>query len=352
MLPWARFRKTYAAAIETRELVRRRCGRMAAMIVACNALVDWCSWQLDAGFRGEMECIIAKIFGSECQKEAAIELFMKTHGGRAFLHGHLFGDNVHEFLAPCIYEGEGEMLGMAFLKSLIKEHGTKYYEPIGKAMAAAGIKNPNAVTPGTLWAIRGALWPYASWRLKQLLGAASKPVIPSDGPNKLREHAEWAAGQLQKSRMAVDGLMQKFKLGLADRQCSMAELSARIQDQVVILVTALWAATQRRVDPRRRRRPLSRPPPQTDRSTAKQFVLQDRHKAWRSDRRRRLLSHRRHRRERDPDAVWMKFASLTTSSLEFAHFFFHPSHHPISSGRKTRLPIRPPSIAKLTSSPK
>lgn len=242
MLPWARFRKTYGAAIETRELVRRRCGRMAAMIVACDALVDWCSWQLDEGYRGEMECIIAKIFGSECQKEAAIELFMKTHGGRAFLHGHLFGDNVHEFLAPCIYEGEGEMLGMAFLKSLIKEHGTKYYEPIGRAMAAAGIKNPNAVTLGNLWAIRGALGPYAGWRLKQFFGAASKPVIPSGGPSKLREHAEWAASQLQKSRMAVDGLMQKFKLGLADRQCSMAELSARIQDQVVILVTALWAS--------------------------------------------------------------------------------------------------------------
>ena len=63
-----------------------------------------------------MECIIAKIFGSEAQKEAAIELFMKTHGGRSFLHGHLFGDNVHEYLAPCIYEGEGEMLGMALLQ--------------------------------------------------------------------------------------------------------------------------------------------------------------------------------------------------------------------------------------------
>ena len=63
-----------------------------------------------------MECIIAKIFGSESQKEAAIELFMKTHGGRAFLHGHLFGDNVHEYLAPCIYEGEGEMLGLGVLQ--------------------------------------------------------------------------------------------------------------------------------------------------------------------------------------------------------------------------------------------
>ena len=67
-------------------------------------------------------------FGSEAQKEAAIELHMKTHGGRAFLHGHLFGDNVHDFLAPCIYEGEGEMLGMAFFKSLVKQHGRQFRE--------------------------------------------------------------------------------------------------------------------------------------------------------------------------------------------------------------------------------
>ena len=103
-----------------------------------------------------MECIIAKIFGSESQKEAAIELFMKTHGGRAFLKGHLFGDNVHEYLAPCIYEGEGEMLGMAFFKSLIKEHGKQFFEPIGKAMQAAGIKKPNPINPAQAWALRSA----------------------------------------------------------------------------------------------------------------------------------------------------------------------------------------------------
>lgn len=241
ILPWARFRKTYGAAIETRELVRRRCGRLAGLIVACDAMVDWCSWLLDEGYRGEMECIIAKIFGSEAQKEAAIELFMKTHGGRAFLHGHLFGDNVHEFLAPCIYEGEGEMLGMAFLKSLVKEHGTKFYEPIGKALAAAGIKSPN-LTPAAMWAIRGAVWPYAKWRLSQTFGGPRKPEIPSSGPSRLREHALWAADRLQRARLDVDGLMQKFKLALADRQCAMAELSQRIQDTVVILVTALWAS--------------------------------------------------------------------------------------------------------------
>ena len=141
MIPWANFRMTYGEAIAKRELVRRRLGRLAGLIVACDALVAWCSTLLDQGYRGEMECVIAKIFGSEVQKEAAIELFMKTHGGRSFLHGHMFGDNVHEYLAPCIYEGEGEMLGMAFFKSLVKQHGTQYFEPVGKTLAAGEDEN-------------------------------------------------------------------------------------------------------------------------------------------------------------------------------------------------------------------
>jgi len=39
---------------------------------------------------------------------------MKTHGGRFPSCTPPIGDNVHEYLAPCIYEGEGEMLGLAF----------------------------------------------------------------------------------------------------------------------------------------------------------------------------------------------------------------------------------------------
>ena len=108
MLPWAEFRRTYGQPIATRELVKRRIARLAGLIAGADALVAWGSWLIDEGYRGEMECIIAKIFGSEAMKEAAIELFMKTHGGRSFLKGHLFGDNVYDFLAPCIYEGEGE----------------------------------------------------------------------------------------------------------------------------------------------------------------------------------------------------------------------------------------------------
>jgi alkylation response protein AidB-like acyl-CoA dehydrogenase len=243
MLPWAHFRRTYGAAIVSRELVQRRIGRLAALIAGCDALVSWCSWLLDQGFRGEMECIVAKIFGSEAQKEAAIELFMKTHGGRAFLRGHLLGENIHEYLAPCIYEGEGEMLGMAFFKSLIKEHGKTYFEPIGKAIQAAGIRKPNPLNPAHAWALRNAAGPYVKWWLGEAVTLRHRPALP-DIPPRLAAHARFAAAGLQKSRLETSGVMAKHQLRLADRQCRIAELSQRIQDLVVILATSLWAAKQ------------------------------------------------------------------------------------------------------------
>jgi alkylation response protein AidB-like acyl-CoA dehydrogenase len=244
LLPWSRFRRTYGAPIANRELVRRRVGRLAALIVGCDALVAWCSWLLDQGYRGEMECIVAKIFGSEAQKEAAIELFMKTHGGRAFLHGHLFGENVHEYLAPCIYEGEGEMLGMGFFKSLIKEHGKTFFEPIGRALAASGIKKPNMLNPAHAWALRHALVPYARWRAAEFFAGRRNPEWPSEMPAQLKAHAQFASDALARGRIEISSVMTRHQLKLADRQCRMSELSGRLQDLVVMLATSLWASRQ------------------------------------------------------------------------------------------------------------
>jgi hypothetical protein len=246
MVPWAHYRVTYAEKIAKRELVRRRLSRMAGMIVASDALVSWCSDLIDQGYRGEMECIVAKIFGSEFQKEAAIELFMKTHGGRSFLHGHLFGDNVHEFLAPCIYEGEGEMLGMAFFKSLVKHHGTQFFEPVGKALHAAGIRNMNPANPAHLWALRGVMAPYAKWVAGRSLSRIPRPELPSM-PARLRNHAEFACMALQNAALETDSLMRKHQLKLADRQCQMSELSLRIQSMIVVLCTSLYASRQNEI---------------------------------------------------------------------------------------------------------
>ena len=243
MIPWAQFRRTYGASIGSRELVRRRLGRMAGLIVACDALVDWCAGLIDQGYRGEMECIVAKIFGSEALKESAIELFMKTHGGRSFLHGHMFGDNVHEYLAPCIYEGEGEMLGMAFFKSLIKQHGVQFFEPIGKALQASGIKRPNPLNPAHAWALRRVGTPYLRWLIGQSLRRKPRPVLPNM-PASLRDHGEFAARFLQRSPAMISRTMLKHQLKLADRQCRISDLSQRIQKAVVILCTSLYAARQ------------------------------------------------------------------------------------------------------------
>ena len=243
MIPWARFRVTYSAPIANRELVQRRLGSLAGLITACDALTGWCAGLIDGGYRGEMECIIAKIFGSESQKHAAIELFMKTHGGRSFLHGHLLGDNVHEYLAPCIYEGEGEMLGMAFFKSLVKHHGKTYFEPVGKALAAAGIKKPNPLNPRHAWVLKGVVYPYLKWVVARRLLPTAQSQLPTM-PGEFRTHAAFACAQLQKMSLEISSTMSKFQLSLADRQCRMAELSSRCQDLITILCTALYGARQ------------------------------------------------------------------------------------------------------------
>lgn len=241
IIPWARFRRTYGAEIASRELVRRRLGELAGLVVAADALVAWCAGLIDHGYRGEMECIVAKIFGSEAQKHAAIEFFMKTHGGRSFLHGHNFGDNIHEYLAPCIYEGEGEMLGMGFFKSLVKHHGKTYFEPIGKALAAAGIRQPNPLNPVHAWALKSVALPYAKWMAARRLRPIPSPTLPSM-PKALREHAEFACEKLQRMALEISSTMSRFQLKLADRQCRMAELSLRCQDAITILTTSLYGA--------------------------------------------------------------------------------------------------------------
>jgi alkylation response protein AidB-like acyl-CoA dehydrogenase len=243
IIPWARFRKTYGQPIASRELVQRRLGRLAGLVVGCDALVDWCGWLLDSGFRGEMECIIAKIFGSEAQKTAAIEYFMKTHGGRSFLHGHMFGDNVHEYLAPCIYEGEGEMLGMAFFKSLVKQHGVQYFQPVAEVLKRAGLKQPSMTNPVHLWKLRGPGSRYARWWLAHRLIWKPRVQWPYM-PAPLREHADWAAHWLQRSPREISGAMMKHQLKLTDRQCRIAEISQRVQDAVVVLCTSLYASRQ------------------------------------------------------------------------------------------------------------
>jgi alkylation response protein AidB-like acyl-CoA dehydrogenase len=243
MIPWAQFRQTYGQPIANRELVRRRLGQLAGLVTACDALVAWCAGLIDRGYRGEMECIVAKIFGSEAQKHAAVELFMKTHGGRSFLDGHMFGNNVHEYLAPCIYEGEGEMLAMGFFKSLVKEHGKTYFEPMGQAVARSGIKKPSFFNPVHVFKFAPSAWPYFKWMVAHGLWPVASSELPAM-TGELRRHAEFACDALQRMANEISGTMFKFQLAMADRQCRMAELSLRCQDLITILCTSLYGARQ------------------------------------------------------------------------------------------------------------
>jgi alkylation response protein AidB-like acyl-CoA dehydrogenase len=243
LLPWADFRRTYGQRINTRELVRRRLARMAALIAGADALVDWCSWLIDQGYRGELECVIAKIFGSEALKEAAIELFMKTHGGRSFLKGHVFGDNVYDFLAPCIYEGEGEMLGLAFFKTLVKKHGLTFFEPIGRALEQSGIRNFNPFNPRHAWRLRRELGAYAKWSVSQKLAPRDQRGIEGMD-SRLAGHVAFALLQLSGFATEISSVMRKHRLKLADRQCRMTELSQRVQDNILMIVTSFWGNRQ------------------------------------------------------------------------------------------------------------
>jgi alkylation response protein AidB-like acyl-CoA dehydrogenase len=243
LLPWAEYRRTYGQPINTRELVKRRIARLAGLIAGADALVAWTSWLIDQGYRGELECVVAKIFGSEALKEASIELFMKTHGGRSFLHGHLFGDNVYDFLAPCIYEGEGEMLGLAFFKSLVKQHGKEFFEPIGQALQRAGIRAFLPLNPRHAWVLRHELSAYARWSVRRHFRARDRQRVPGMDP-RLADHVGFALDRFCRQPGELSAALRKHQLKLADRQCRMAELSQRVQDMVVLLVTALWGHRQ------------------------------------------------------------------------------------------------------------
>ena len=237
MIPWARYRQTYGQPIANRELVQERIGRLAGYVLSSDALVAWCSALIDKGYRGELECIIAKTFGSECQKEAAIDLCMKTHGGRSFLGGHLIGDNIHDLLAPLIYEGEGDMLNMAFFKSLVKEHGKTFFEPVGKLMAQLGKRNPSVIDIVKNYK---TFLPYVNWMAREAV-LPKRGIRPMGFNKDLVSHAKFAIRGLQKSAWEVSALMRRYQLGLADRQCRMSILSRKIQNLTTIMVTVCYA---------------------------------------------------------------------------------------------------------------
>ncbi|MGE5288016.1 MAG: acyl-CoA dehydrogenase family protein [Micromonosporaceae bacterium] len=202
LIPWVQTRETFGAVIGSRELVQRRLGRLAARIVACDALVAWASQLLDQGYRGELECVVTKVFGSEAVKEATVDLLLKTHGSRAFLPGNLFSDSVYDLLAPAVYEGENEILTLGFFSSLAK----------------ARLASPG---PG-------------------LPPVQRRPAPALD----LEELAVAAAAELHDSGREMDAALRHDAAALAQHQASAVELAQRVQQAAVMLVVSRYGTRQ------------------------------------------------------------------------------------------------------------
>ena len=235
---WGEYRETYSQPIQTRSLVKRRVARLAALTVGADALRDWCATLLEEGYRGELECIIAKIFASNAQAEAAINLALRTHGGRSFIVGHQIGTNLADYLAPLIYEGENEMLAMKFFAVLATEHGKGVLEPLGNGLKS--LKKGKIVGGGMQFAAGlGRLGMFQVGRNVHAM-TASQSVAGMDA--RLQRHVNFALAQSAKLSLEISANMRKFGKKLAeDQQPLVVQMSMRAQNAMVMLVTAMHA---------------------------------------------------------------------------------------------------------------
>jgi hypothetical protein len=215
----ARRRTTWGHPIATRELVQGRLARIAAGVVACDALAAWAAAAIDAGQTGELEAIAAKIVASTCVREGAIDA-LGIHGGRAFLVGHPLGDSFHDHFAVTVYEGESDLLGLALFKGLAKAH------PLAARADDSALR-------------RAGGW--LAWRASRLAagGAAGEAAI---GSELLRAHAVRARRQMAGVATRIDRAIRRHGRRLADRQLEVAALAAEVRELASVLAVAHHAA--------------------------------------------------------------------------------------------------------------
>ncbi len=243
LLPWVQQRQTFGAPIGSRELVQRRLGGLAARIVACDALTAWTAQLLDQGYRGELECVTAKVFGSESVKEATVDVLLKTHGGRAFLAGNLFTEVLWDLLAPTVYEGENEILTLGYFRSLARQHGQHYLAPIAAALGEGAGTAGHHPSASNLWTAGRHAAAYAAWltgeevrhtvgRFRQRLTA-----VPADLANV-------ALGLLGDLALDISAALRHFGAAIVHRQALAFDLARRAQLATVMLVVSRYADRQ------------------------------------------------------------------------------------------------------------
>lgn len=233
---WGEFRHTLGREIQRRDLVRERIARLASLTVVCDALRDWSASKLWSGFRGELECTMAKVFGSWAQEEAALKQGLLTHGGRSLIQGHLIGDNIHDFLAALIYEGENHMLLMKFFLEMGEQHGEKYMIPLGDGMNQLKKGDPRG-----LLTLARVLPAYGLWNVKALLKVLAPTETIRGFDPRLSRHVAFALRQGKKLAVKMNYYMVKHQVKLGDRQGRVIELSKDVLNAGLILVTAMHA---------------------------------------------------------------------------------------------------------------
>jgi long-subunit acyl-CoA synthetase (AMP-forming) len=218
----ARSRSTWGRPIVSRQLIQGRLGRIAAAIVACDAVSIWAAAAIDAGAGGEWEAITAKVVASGCVREAAIDA-LGVHGGRAFLVGHPLGDSFHDHLAVGVYEGESDLLDLALFRGFAKAH----------PLAADGtFRGQPGLPRGAARVPRWLGWRAGAWR---------RSWHPDDGrilDRQLRGHARRARRELGRVALAIDRAIRRHGRGLGERQLEVGQLSARARDLTSVLVVA------------------------------------------------------------------------------------------------------------------
>lgn len=240
--PWVQVRETFGAAIGTRELVQRRLGRLAARTVGCDAVLAWSTQLLDNGYRGELEGVVAKVFGSESLKEATVEVLLKTHGGRALLDGNMFADDVHELLAPTVFEGENEILTLGFFAGLAREHGEQVLQPLASALGPGGADRPSG-RARRVWEARRPITSYAGWAGRRQLARVT-PMAGGAAPTNPDGLTSLAARELQRCGLEISTAMRRQGSGLVQHQAMVFDLARRVQDATVMLVVARYGARQ------------------------------------------------------------------------------------------------------------
>lgn len=234
VIPWVQQRQTFGAPIGSRELVQRRLGWLAGRIVACDALIAWAARLLDDGYRGELECVTAKVFGSESVKEATVDVLLKTHGGRALLEGNLFTEMAFDLLAPTVYEGENEILTLGSFQSLARAHGEHYLAPIAAAMKHDG---KDLLAYGRHGAAYGA-W-LAREKLHHPIGRARHRLVPN--PSALASLGLELLGEMA---LEISATLRHFGAEVAQRQALAFDLARRAQLATVMLVVSRHADRQ------------------------------------------------------------------------------------------------------------